>query len=151
MLNRGGALIYGQMPAKSERRKARIASRVNRATLMPLQWVTEELQRGTSPNINHAAVGFSATHSMIFLLTPFHFALMAVVAGALSLPARANAATASPQAFEQELRALEPPKLVWREINWRSCLLDGIREARAQKKPILLWAFINSDPAEERC
>jgi hypothetical protein len=78
-------------------------------------------------------------------------ALMVLAAGALFLPARAQAATVSPEALEEELSALEPPRLVWREINWRSCLLDGIREARAQKKPILLWAFINSDPAEERC
>lgn len=57
----------------------------------------------------------------------------------------------TPTAFKAELLALQPPKLVWREIDWNYCLLDGISKARAQKKPILLWAFINSDPAEERC
>lgn len=59
--------------------------------------------------------------------------------------------TASPEALKTEVLALAPAKLVWREIDWRYCLLDGIREARAQKKPILLWAFINADPGEERC
>ncbi|MEQ1862025.1 MAG: hypothetical protein ABMA13_19065 [Chthoniobacteraceae bacterium] len=57
----------------------------------------------------------------------------------------------SPEALRAELLALQPPKLVWREIDWNYCLLDGIAKARAEKKPILLWAFINSDPAEERC
>ena len=87
------------------------------------------------------------SHSPRFLL--LGTALLAFAA--LVFPAHAKAATDSPQAFEEELSALAPPRLVWREIKWRSCLLDGIREARAQKKPILLWAFINSDPAEERC
>ena len=76
-------------------------------------------------------------------------ALMAFAA--LIFPAQAKAVAATPQAFEEELSGLAAPRLVWREINWRSCLLDGIRQARAEKKPILLWAFINSDPAEERC
>lgn len=59
--------------------------------------------------------------------------------------------TASPEALKTEILALAPARLVWREIEWRYCLLDGIREARAQKRPILLWAFINADPGEERC
>jgi hypothetical protein len=50
-----------------------------------------------------------------------------------------------------EIEALKPPKLVWREVAWRKCLLAGLREAREQKKPVLLWAFINADPGEERC
>jgi len=71
----------------------------------------------------------------------------------LGLTADLRSATpaSSPDALRQELLAIQPPKLVWREIDWNYCLLDGIAKAREQKKPILLWAFINSDPAEERC
>ncbi len=50
-----------------------------------------------------------------------------------------------------EIEALSPPKLTWRAIAWRKCLLQGLREAREQQKPVLLWAFINADPQEERC
>jgi len=53
--------------------------------------------------------------------------------------------------MREEIAALQPPALVWREIDWNYCLLDGIAKSREEKKPILLWAFINSDPAEERC
>jgi hypothetical protein len=70
---------------------------------------------------------------------------------AASVSAGAAFAADSPDAFRKELAAIQPPKLVWREIDWIYCLLDGIAKARAAKKPILLWAFINSDPAEERC
>ena len=81
------------------------------------------------------------------------FALLALSALLLGPVAglRSASPAESPQALRQELIALQPPKLVWREIDWNYCLLDGIARARAQKKPILLWAFINSDPAEERC
>ena len=79
-------------------------------------------------------------------------ALLTLQGAALAAaPPPAGRDTASPDALKMEILALAPAKLVWREIDWRYCLLDGIREARAQKKPILLWAFINADPGEERC
>ena len=64
---------------------------------------------------------------------------------------RSESPAQSPDGLRQEIIALQPDNLVWREIDWRYCLLEGIRDSREQKKPILLWAFINSDPAEERC
>lgn len=81
------------------------------------------------------------------------FALLSLCALLLGPVAglRSASLAESPDALRQELIALQPPKLVWREIDWNYCLLDGIAKARAQKKPVLLWAFINSDPAEERC
>jgi hypothetical protein len=68
-----------------------------------------------------------------------------------SLPGAQSGASSTPDALRAEIQALEPAKLVWREIDWRYCLLEGIRDSREQKKPILLWAFINADPSEERC
>ena len=29
----------------------------------------------------------------------------------------------------------------WKDVNWRVALTDGIVEARAEEKPILLWAM----------
>lgn len=62
-----------------------------------------------------------------------------------------KAAPKSPDALKAEIEALRPAKLAWREIAWNRCLLDGLRQSRAQKKPVLLWAFINPDPTSERC
>lgn len=57
----------------------------------------------------------------------------------------------TPESLATKIEALRPKHLVWREIDWNRCLLDGMRRSREQSKPILLWAFINSDPKEERC
>lgn len=66
-------------------------------------------------------------------------------------PLQAAPADSSPDTFLKEIEALQPGKLVWREIDWRYCLLKGTEDSRQAKKPILLWAFINADPSEERC
>jgi hypothetical protein len=57
----------------------------------------------------------------------------------------------SPEALKAEIESLQPAKLVWREIPWRRCLLAGLEEARAQNKPVILWAFINGSPSNGRC
>lgn len=78
--------------------------------------------------------------------------VVALPGPALTAPSpSAGGDPATPEALKTEILALAPAKLVWREIDWRYCLLEGLSEARAQKKPILLWAFINADPGEERC
>ena len=45
----------------------------------------------------------------------------------------------SPEALKAEIEVLKPAQLAWREIQWRTCLLEGLKEAREKKKPILLW------------
>ena len=57
----------------------------------------------------------------------------------------------TPAVLKAEIQSLQPAKVVWRDIPWRRCLLEGLAEARAQKKPVVLWAFINSSPGDERC
>ncbi len=59
--------------------------------------------------------------------------------------------TMTAAALQAEMDSWRPAKLSWREIPWRPCLLAGLAEARAQKKPVILWAFINSSPTDERC
>jgi hypothetical protein len=53
--------------------------------------------------------------------------------------------------LQAEINALKAPKVAWREIEWKSCLLDGLREARAKNKPALLWVFIDRPIDDERC
>jgi len=59
--------------------------------------------------------------------------------------------TATPESLTAKIETLRAKQLVWREIGWNRCLLDGLKQSREQKKPVLLWAFINADPQEERC
>lgn len=77
--------------------------------------------------------------------------LVAMGMSCLIKPLLAAPGNSSPDTFLKAIEALQPGKLVWREIDWRYCLLKGIEDSRQAKKPILLWAFINADPSEERC
>ena len=54
-------------------------------------------------------------------------------------------------ALQAEIKALKAPKVAWREIDWKSCLLEGLREARAKNKPALLWVFIDRPIDDGRC
>ena len=55
------------------------------------------------------------------------------------------------EALQAEINGLKAPKVAWREIGWKSCLLEGLREARAKNKPALLWVFIDRPIDDERC
>jgi hypothetical protein len=57
----------------------------------------------------------------------------------------------SPEALQAEIEALKPGKVAWREIAWKSCLLEGLKESRAQGKPLLLWVFIDRPADDARC
>lgn len=57
---------------------------------------------------------------------------------------------ATPEALKSRLAAMQPAKHVWKEITWKTCLLEGLQEAKKSNKPVLLWVFIHN-PNEERC
>ena len=57
----------------------------------------------------------------------------------------------SPSALKAEIEALKAAKPAWREIAWKSCLLDGLRESREKDKPVLLWIFIDRPVDDARC
>ena len=59
--------------------------------------------------------------------------------------------TCTPAEVRSEADGLRAPKVVWRETDWRPCLLEGLAAARAARKPVILWAFINGHPGDERC
>jgi hypothetical protein len=64
-----------------------------------------------------------------------------------SQPSRA----VTPQALKAEIEALRAPKVAWRAIAWKSCLLEGLKESRSTGKPALLWIFIDRPADDERC
>ena len=58
---------------------------------------------------------------------------------------------ATPDALKAEIEALKAAKPAWREIAWKSCLLEGLKESREKKKPVLLWVFIDRPIDDARC
>jgi hypothetical protein len=57
----------------------------------------------------------------------------------------------TPEACQAQIEALKPAKLAWRQIAWKSCLLEGLQEAKAKDKPVLLWVFIDRPTDDARC
>jgi hypothetical protein len=55
------------------------------------------------------------------------------------------------EALQTEIEGLKPTKVAWREIAWKSCLLEGLKESRAKNKPALLWVFIDRPIDDARC
>ena len=58
---------------------------------------------------------------------------------------------ATPEALTAEIETLKSSKVAWREIAWKSCLIEGLKESRAKKKPVLLWVFIDRPIDDARC
>ncbi len=76
--------------------------------------------------------------------------LFAGIACAQPSPVAENK-TATPEALKAEIEALKPAKLAWQEIQWKTCLLEGLKEAREKKKPILLWVVGPGEALDGRC
>jgi hypothetical protein len=57
----------------------------------------------------------------------------------------------TPEALAKEIDGLKAPKVAWREIAWKSCLLEGLKESRDKSKPVLLWVFIDRPTDDARC
>ena len=72
-------------------------------------------------------------------------------AGPSSKPGISAPEAASPEAILAEIEALRVPRVAWREISWRSCLLEGLKESRESGKPLLLWVFIDRPADDARC
>ena len=71
--------------------------------------------------------------------------LVAALAGAE--PAKRS----TPEALQAEIDGLKAAKVAWREIAWKDCLLEGLKEARTKNKPALLWVFIDRPFDDARC
>jgi hypothetical protein len=58
---------------------------------------------------------------------------------------------ATPESLKAEIEAIKASKVAWRQIAWKSCLLEGLKESRAKSKPVLAWVFIERPTDDERC
>lgn len=41
--------------------------------------------------------------------------------------------------------------IAWRQIPWETCLINGLQRSRAERKPLVLWVFIDRPIDDERC
>lgn len=56
----------------------------------------------------------------------------------------------SPEALKAEIEALRDAEVAWRKVEWRTCLLDALKEVAREKKPAFLWV-LGGAPANGRC
>ena len=56
----------------------------------------------------------------------------------------------TPGALKAQIEALRDAKVAWKKVSWRTCLLDALKEARREKKPVFLWV-LGGEPADGRC
>jgi hypothetical protein len=77
--------------------------------------------------------------------------LLAAMASGQDSVRSARAETFPTTRLKAEIDALRAPRVAWREIAWKSCLLEGLAESRAKNKPVLLWIFIDRPIDDARC
>ena len=81
-----------------------------------------------------------------------HLVVTGIVAVLLASSASGqDSKKATAEALKADVEALKAPKVAWREIAWKSCLLEGLKESREKKKPVLLWVFIDRPIDDARC
>lgn len=49
------------------------------------------------------------------------------------------------------VRDLQREDVAWRKIPWKACLLEGLKASKNERKPIILWVFIDRPFDDERC
>ena len=76
---------------------------------------------------------------------------MAVVAVLLFGGVALAAEESTPAALRARADALRVENVAWRAIPWKSCLLEGLAQSRAEGKPALLWVFIDRPVDDARC
>jgi len=57
----------------------------------------------------------------------------------------------STEELKSEVAALRVEEVAWRKIQWKTCLLDGLKASQEEKKPIILWVFIDRPVDDKRC
>ena len=50
-----------------------------------------------------------------------------------------------------QIAEMQVEEVAWRKIKWKTCLIDGLNASREQKKPVILWVFIDRPIDDKRC
>ncbi len=73
-----------------------------------------------------------------------------ILLGYMGVPGQAQDPT-TPETMKANIEAMKVSDVAWRKIDWQPCLLEGLRQARAEGKPALLWVFIDRPADDARC
>ena len=57
----------------------------------------------------------------------------------------------SPARIAERIKTIRSDDVAWRKIAWKSCLLDGLAEARRTGKPLMVWCYIDRPVGDTRC
>ncbi len=77
---------------------------------------------------------------------------LSVIVTAAMLPVRAQDAEVQSEPELRELvQALRVPDVAWRQIPWKTCMLEGLLEARRTQRPLMLWCQIDRPTDDTRC
>src|ERR1051326_8508423 len=76
------------------------------------------------------------------VITTMTILLCASMAGA-QLPPDLGKQAKTLAMLKAEIEGLRSTDVAWRKIAWKSCLLEGLKASREQKKPMILWVFID--------
>ena len=63
----------------------------------------------------------------------------------------ASGLVAGVEEMRREVQAMREAEVAWRHIPWRTCLVQGLREWKAESKPVVLWMFIDRPIDDKRC
>lgn len=69
--------------------------------------------------------------------------------GGLCIADEATART--PEQIRAVVDGMVEKDVAWRTVQWRTCLIDGLRESKQTGKPVVLWIFIDRPIDDERC
>lgn len=78
-------------------------------------------------------------------------ALSMAIGGQELIAGEEQAKARSPEQIRAVVEGLQKEDVAWRQVQWRTCLIDGLRESRKTEKPLLLWVFIDRPIDDERC
>lgn len=53
--------------------------------------------------------------------------------------------------LKAQVAEMRVEEVAWRKIAWKTCLLDGLNASRNEKKPVILWVFIDRPVDDKRC
>lgn len=57
----------------------------------------------------------------------------------------------SERELNELVEELRVPDVAWRQIPWKTCLLDGLVEAQRTGRPLMLWCQIDRPFDDTRC
>jgi hypothetical protein len=77
--------------------------------------------------------------TILLSLITSHFAIAAE--GRMDTPARVAKA----------IEGIRAEDVAWRKIAWKSCLLEGLAEARRTGRPLMIWCYIDRPVGDTRC